>query len=694
MKRLIYCIVLGENTFKTVPNKGSYLGKGEIMILILCEKPSQARNYASAMGGSVDKKFKWKGQDVIIVNARGHLYQWADVDVIAGPSYSKWSLTSLPWSYKDFKWKRVVADGCRDVINNIKEKAKGCSEIWIATDNDESGEGDLLAAEVLIENKLCRGKVIKRLFHVSESKRDIEAALANPVVIEDLENWPPYQKALFRSKWDYLSMQATRVLTLNSPIKAVLATGRLKGAMVTLVGNQEELVNNHKSVFYFQNRFRDDNGNVYVNEKEPKFDEESKVPNTYKPSAVRCIKSEMKKTAPPKMLDLASLSASLASRGYKPANVLSTYQKMYEASIVTYPRTDDHTITHEQFLELVCLAPHIAKVIGVDVDLLTHTKARSSHVKEEGSHGANRPGEVVPKSLADLETRFGKIGVAIYTMLAKSALSILADDYEYEQQTGEVVDYPLFIAKVNIPKKSGWKAVYGQDLDDEEEITSKGIGKKASPFVYKGEPPKPSKPTMKWLMKQLEKYNVGTGATRTSTLSQITSERANYPLMSNHKGLLSLTQYGSIEHKLLAGTLFGGTKLTEHVMAIMKKIGQGQFEYIDKHLEEMATIIEKEIPVVSKNRESVRVERPITQPKQEGKTSTGEEVKFKDEWNGHKFTPEEIEKLLNGETIDIFDEKFKNKKGNKYGARGSFEWQEYKGHKFYGFKLQEFLNVN
>ena len=394
------------------------------------------------------------------------------------------------------------------------------------------------------------------------------------------------------------------------------------------------------------------------------------------------------------MLDLASLSASLASRGYKPANVLSTYQKMYEASIVTYPRTDDHTITHEQFLELVALAPKIAKVIGVDIDLLTHKKARATHVKEEGSHGANRPGEVVPKSLNDLEARFGKIGVAIYTMLAKSALSILAEDYEYEQQTGEVVDYPAFIAKVNIPKKSGWKAVYGQDLDDEEEVTSKGIGKKASPFVYKGEPPKPSKPTMKWLMKQLEKFNVGTGATRTSTLSQITSEKASYPLMSNHKGLLSLTQYGSIEHKLLAGTLFGGTKLTEHVMAIMKKIGQGQFECIDKHLEEMATIIEKEIPVVRGNRESIKVERPMTQPKQEGKTSKGEDVKFKDEWNGHKFTAEEIEKLLNGETIDIFDEKFKNKKGNKYGARGSFEWQEYKGHKFYGFKLQEFLNVD
>ena len=56
IKRLIYLSSLGENTFKTVPNKGSYLGKGEIMILILCEKPSQARNYASAMGGSLDSR--------------------------------------------------------------------------------------------------------------------------------------------------------------------------------------------------------------------------------------------------------------------------------------------------------------------------------------------------------------------------------------------------------------------------------------------------------------------------------------------------------------------------------------------------------------------------------------------------------------------------------------------------------------
>lgn len=662
------------------------------MILILTEKPSQARNYAAAMGGVVDKKFKYKGKDFIIVNARGHLYQWADIVDIAGKDYEKWKLNALPWNYSDFKWKRTVASDCRDVIKNIKEKAKLCSEIWIATDNDESGEGDLLAGEVILENKLDKGRTLRRLFHVSESASDILKALESPVKIESLEAWAPYQKALFRSKWDYLSMQATRVLTLNSPIKAVLATGRLKGAMVSLVGAQESLVSNHKVVYFFQNRFRDENGNMYVSVTEPKVDSEDKVENKYKASPVKCIKKEMKRSGPPKLLDLASLSAVLAGRGYKPANVLSTYQKMYEASIVSYPRTDDKTITSEQFKELVSLSGRIAKVIGVDVSLLTHTKARASHVKEEGSHGANRPGSNVPSSMSVIEKAYGKLGVEIYTLLAKSALSVLAEDYEYEQQTGEVVKYPSFIAKVNVPKKLGWKAVYGQDLDDEED-TSKGIGTKAVPFVFKGEPPKPSKPTMKWLMKQLEKYNVGTGATRTSTLSQITSEKAKYPLMTNSRGVLALTKYGSIECQLLQGTLFGGVKLTEHIMEVMKKIGDGDFSLIDKHLNEMRSIILKEMPIVAQNKSNVKVENSTSEytpaPKQEGVTATGENVKFKDSWNGHKFTPDELESLLKGETIIM--KGFKGKKG-PYSVKGKFEWQEFKGHKFYGFKLLEFLN--
>lgn len=34
---------------------------------------------------------------------------------------------------------------------------------------------------------------------------------------------------------------------------------------------------------------------------------------------------------------------------------------------------------------------------------------------------------------------------------------------------------------------------------------------------------------MKWLMKQLEKRDVGTGATRTSAYSEVTNDKAKYP---------------------------------------------------------------------------------------------------------------------------------------------------------------------
>ena len=67
--------------------------------------------------------------------------------------------------------------------------------------------------------------------------------------------------------------------------------------------------------------------------------------------------------------------------------VLDTYQKMYEAQVVSYPRTEDKNITPEQFNELLPLVDKIANVVGVDASLLTHRQPRSTHVT--GGFGGN-----------------------------------------------------------------------------------------------------------------------------------------------------------------------------------------------------------------------------------------------------------------------------------------------------------------
>ena len=88
----------------------------------------------------------------------------------------------------------------------------------------------------------------------------------------------------------------------------------------------------------------------------------------------------------------------------------------------------------------------------------------------------------------------------------------------------------------------GYKAIFNVD-DDADDLNAKGLGTLANPFVYEGFPPKPPTPTMKWLMKQLEKRDVGTGATRTRTYADVTkpqSDKNKYPLLTDTRGKINM----------------------------------------------------------------------------------------------------------------------------------------------------------
>ena len=245
----------------------------------------------------------------------------------------------------------------------------------------------------------------------------------------------------------------------------------------------------------------------------------------------------------------------------------------------SYPRTEDKEVTPEQFGELLPLVDKIASVVGVDTSLLSHRAARKTHVKEGGAHGANRPGINVPESLAELENGYGKIGSAIYSVLAKNYLAMLAEDYEYELIKGHVRDFPEYVGQTQIPIKPGFKAIFDSDSssteksEGEEAENACEFGKVASPYVHEGANKRPQKPTMKWLTKKLEKYNVGTGATRTSTLAEITvnEERA---LMKENKGALTMTKCGEVSYVLLSNCQIASPEVTEKLFESMNEVGR------------------------------------------------------------------------------------------------------------------------
>jgi len=656
------------------------------MIGILTEKPSAKSNFSKAFGGA---KGTINGEKYVIVNALGHLYQLKDpeeqVPEELKKTYKSWSLNNLPWDYKDFKWRYKVSPNGQKIIKEIKSELSKCDEICIATDIDPTGEGDLLAAEVLMQLKLTKKKLTRMEF-VDESANSLKKAFKNRRTISNLEKDPSYQKALFRSKWDFMSMQFTRIATNVSPVKGVIRQGRLKSTMVYLTGEALDKLSKYEKIPYFQNKFIDENKVVYTNSKEKKYDKKELVPNIYKDSEVVLEKRTNKKSPPPRLIDLSLLSSRLAPRGYSSKEVLATYQKMYQQEYLSYPRTEDKNITHEQFNDMLPIVNDIANLVGVDASKLTHLKPRSTHVKNKGSHGANRPGLKVPKSLNDLK-KYGRSAIPIYTLLAKSYLAMLCEDYEYENQKGYIKDYPNFKGSTNVPKSLGWKEIY-ETGDDNEEETSKGLGSLGKPFVFEGYPPSPPKPTMRWLMKELEKNDVGSGATRTSTFTEVTNTNSKYPLMESNKGVLSMTVYGNISHQLLRGTKIGDVKTTEAVLKTMKDIGEGNFDLIEEKLKEVESLVNHDLKVMRENSKGVK-KPEFKKVEKETFEKDGKEISFKKEWGGHKFTEEEIESLTKGELITI--KGLKNKRGKTYDAKGKLKEQNFKGRKFWGFKMIEYI---
>lgn len=663
---------------------------------ILTEKPSASKHFATALGGM---KGAYKGEDYVITAARGHLYEFADPSLMVAADlvtkYKSWELEYLPWSPADITWKRVMKQGAQATIKDIKTALSGCDEIVIATDVDPSGEGDLIFWAIVDELKL-HGKKFSRMEFTDESAVSLQKSFSNRRAVKSMQTEGAFLMADFRTKFDLLSMQWTRIATKSAGQRAVLRQGRLKSAMVKLVGDQLKAYNEYKKVPFFENRFKDENGAIYINADEPTFVDKADVPNQYSTSSVILDVRSNKRQAPPKLLDLAGLSSLLSTKGVKAAMVLSTYQKMYDDQVVSYPRTEDKTITTEQFKELLPHIDNIAAVVGADVKLLTQRTPRKTHVKDSGAHGANRPGPKVPMSLDALKTKYGTVAPLIYEALARNYLAMLAEDYVFERQEGHLEKYPEFKGAANVPKSQGYKAVFNADDSDDEDAdeSTTGLGTNAEPFVHEGVNKRPEHPSMKWLMKQLAKRDVGTGATRTSTYADVTNDKAKFPLLSEKRGKITMSEYGDMGYLLLPGTHIGDLSVTEYVQAEMKAVAAGT-KTADEALKIVAQWVTNDIRTMQTNAVTMRQELGVTEIKTKEKfegvwTKNGEHVSFNRQWgtnphwDGHRFSDDECQRLLAGAVVS-FDAT--SKSNSPYTAKGTLEEGEFNDRKFVGFKM-------
>lgn len=685
--------------------------------LLLAEKPSAAKNFAKALGGMSGT---YNGQAYQVQALYGHMLEFVEPHEMVGERESKdfqsWEPGTMPWDVSQLNWKKQPQKSKNmktgkmsskaGAIADVKKAAQNASAIVIATDKDPSGEGQLIGWEV-IQAIGWKGPV-KRMYFIDESEKELQNGFKNIIDLPSYNKDGEYVKANVRSQWDFLSMQLTRLAThaaRSQGYNAVVRQGRLKSVMTKLVADQLALFKAYKKKPYFEVKYKDENGNTYAR----KFDEDKdsfrfdskadaeKDAKNYGPSSVIQDSITRKETAPGKLLDLGGLASILGTRGYKSKEVLATYQKMYEAKIVSYPRTEDKVISMEQFKEMLPLVDKIAAVVGADVSLLTHRKPRPTHVKDGGAHGANRPGTVVPKSLDDLAA-YGLSAKAIYETLAKNFLAMFGENYVYDSIKGHIEKHPAFTTTISVPIDQGFKAIFDADQetadDAAEDDTSVGLGKNGSPIVSEGVNKKPPHPSHKWLEKQLSKYEVGTGATRVSTLSEVTNGKT--ALLVDARGKLTLTKIGEIAAVLLDGSQIGDPGVTEKLFKAMKDAGDFKVKTHDV-LHTATTLIKHDKEVFYRNAELLKqkvgspdASMQLSQPKPKTQgvfKPTGETVRFNKVWGSHTFTDQEITKLLNGDLIQI--QTTDQATGKTRTVEGSLQKDIFKGKEFWGFQRKK-----
>jgi DNA topoisomerase-3 len=141
------------------------------LILVISEKPSQAKSYAAVLGATTTKDGYALGNGYIVTWCFGHLLELAPPDAY-GEQYAKWRYEDLP--IVPDAWKHVVTKDKAAQFKVIKDLMNRPDVECVVNACDAGREGELIFRLVYNQAK-CR-KPIKRLWILCVSTHKIHYA--------------------------------------------------------------------------------------------------------------------------------------------------------------------------------------------------------------------------------------------------------------------------------------------------------------------------------------------------------------------------------------------------------------------------------------------------------------------------------------------------------------------------------------
>jgi len=454
---------------------------------IIAEKPSVAREIAAIVGTSNKEDGFLHGNNYMVTWAFGHLLQLAMPEDYGFTGFVRDNLPIIPETFKLIP--RQVKDGKQykpdtvalrqlKIIKHLFEK---CDRIIVATDAGREGE---LIFRFIYSYLNCR-KPFERLWISSLTDKAIKEGLQNLKQGKDYENL--YFAAKARAEADWLvGINSSQALSIAAG-SGIYSLGRVQTPTLAIICKRYSENRDFVSTPFWQIRVQTEKTGIQFSalscEKYIQKCEADKFFQLLQNQKTLCVQSVEKKEInqePPLLYDLTTLQKEANSKySFSADKTLSIAQKLYEAKLITYPRTGSRYISADVFEEI----PELINIMKQHPRFGNYAQnmensilnIRSVDDKKITDHHALLITENVPKNLSGDEQ-------TIYEMIAGRMLEAFSKRCVKDVTTillasGET----LFEAKGSIIKQAGWQAVFGETEEQGEGETGN------LPEIAKGE---------------------------------------------------------------------------------------------------------------------------------------------------------------------------------------------------------------
>lgn len=533
------------------------------------------------LGANQKYKNYYEGPKVIVTWALGHLLGLKMPEDL-NKEWQSWQMETLPMIPKKLGIKPLPKTGHQ--LKAIKQLAqrKDVSEVVIAT--DAGREGELVARWIL--EYVHFNKPVKRLWISSQTDKAIKTGFKQLKPAKAYDTL--YDSALARAKADWLvGLNVARALTVK--YQDNLSAGRVQTPTLALVRDQERKIETFKPQTYFSillNVEKEQAKMAQKNQFALKSQEEAQAlvqRLSQQKGIVSSIEEKTKTESAPLPYDLTEIQREANQRyGYSAKKTLGLVQSLYEThKIVTYPRTDskyltnDMKITMSERLQAVSdFAPEVKQYLKNGA-VVRQTKVFQDNKVTD--HHALLPTEKRPRyeKLSNEEQK-------IYQMIVTRFLGLFAEPHKVSQTKITVVfDKDEFIFRQTKVLQAGWKTVSQEEASKFD--WQQGLRIQPN-FTIKKELSAPPKPlTEASLLGQMEKYSLGTPATRAEIIEKLIKselmERTPQGLQVSPKGkqLLELVNPSLVSPELTESwekdleAIAAGKKQAEHFLKEIEK---------------------------------------------------------------------------------------------------------------------------